>query len=88
MGRDRTAAVSLGQTFNYSCSTDASSPDCDLQAWAQAPPVAEHSKTRRYKCWFSAIQRRPPWATVRPMPSMTGGAPFGLLQYAGHARPE
>jgi hypothetical protein len=27
-------------------------------------------------------------ATVRTMPSMTGGSEFGLLQYVGHARPE
>jgi hypothetical protein len=27
-------------------------------------------------------------ATVRTLPSMTGGSEFGLLQYVGHVRPE
>ena len=92
---DRAAPDSVGTKVSFEVRSSSSArvlswPDCDMKAGAQTAWVAGYgrSKNRRCKCWFSAIQRRSPWATVHTVPAMTGGAHFGLLQYVGHVRPE
>jgi len=65
-------------------------PVSDNQTVARTPPMAGFGrpKNAQCKCCFSDGQRQSPWATVHPMPSMTGGARFGLSQYVGPVRPE
>jgi hypothetical protein len=46
------------------------------------------AKNRKCKYSFFGGWYPSPWATVRPMPSMTGGADVALQQYAGPVRPD
>jgi hypothetical protein len=75
-------------TFKHGPPTGSSCRSATIKLGRRRRPWPGPRKIHRCECSFSGGQRRPPRATVRPMPSMTGGARFGLSQYVGHARPE